>query len=333
MINKLWFIRGEGNNPYHNLALEAVLLNRLQPGECYLYLWQNKHTVVLGRNQNILAECHVQQLQQDGGHVSRRLSGGGAVYHDLGNLNFTMIMATKDFDIQRQDAVILQAMSLLGLQAEVTGRNDLTIAGRKFSGHAYYHNGGRSYHHGTIMVNVDTENMVKYLNVSPLKLQAKGVQSVRSRVGNLVDFKPGITVAQVEEALQRAFGMTYKRNVGKLMLSQADLALWQQEEQKMQSEAWLYGEEKILDFSRECRFNWGTIRLDYTLSQDKQSLAEMQLWSDGLEAEFLQQVPAALKGCAFDHDKMLARLSMADGAKPRIAEDIISMLMPQEAAC
>ena len=328
MIDKLFIIEGDGNNPHRNLALEAVLLKRLQPGECYLYLWQNKHTVVIGRNQNALAECHVQQLEQDGGFLARRLSGGGAVYHDLGNLNFTIIMNTDDFDIEKQTCVILKAVQLQGLKAEKNGRNDLTVEGKKFSGHAYYHHAGRSYHHGTVMMNVDMSQLPKYLNVSPLKLKAKGVQSVQSRVCNLTDLNPQISVAAMKESLREAFCEVYGLPVGELELTEADRAFWRSEEAKMSAQEWLYGEAKVLDFSKEMRFDWGTVRMDYTLSGDKQSVRELQLWTDGLDAEFLQEVPGLLQGCSMERDAILARLSMSDEANPRIADDIAAMLLP-----
>ena len=328
MIDKLFVIEGDSNNPHRNLALEAVLLKRLQPGECYLYLWQNKHTVVIGRNQNALAECHVQQLEQDGGFLARRLSGGGAVYHDLGNLNFTMIMNTEDFDADRQTGVILKAVQLQGLRAEKNGRNDLTVEGKKFSGHAYYHHDGRSYHHGTLMMNVDMSRLPKYLNVSPLKLRAKGVQSVQSRVCNLADLNPAITVEGMKKSLQEAFCDIYGLPVSPLELTEADRYFWRSEEAKMSAKEWLYGEAKVLDFSKEARFGWGTVRMDYSLSQDKQSVQELQLWTDGLDAEFLQEVPGLLRGCLMNRDSILARLSMSDEASPRIADDIAAMLLP-----
>ncbi|MBR0358166.1 MAG: lipoate--protein ligase [Selenomonadaceae bacterium] len=289
MIDKLFVIEGDSNNPHRNLALEAVLLKRLQPGECYLYLWQNKHTVVIGRNQNALAECHVQQLEQDGGFLARRLSGGGAVYHDLGNLNFTMIMNTGDFDVSRQTGVILQAVHLLGLKGEKNGRNDLTVEGKKFSGHAYYHHDGRSYHHGTLMMNVDMSRLPKYLNVSPLKLRAKGVQSVQSRVCNLADLNPQITVNAMKDSLRRAFSAVYGLPVGPLQLTEADRAFWQSEEAKMSEPEWLYGDVKVLDFSKEMRFGWGTVRMDYSLSQDKQSVQDCSFGRMGWMRNFCRR--------------------------------------------
>ena len=209
MLNTLYIATASGTNPYANLALEEALLNAVLPGECILYLWQNQNTVVIGRNQNSRRECRVEALERDGGFLARRLSGGGAVFHDLGNLNFTFLVHREDYSVPRQLDVILRAVQALGIQAEKSGRNDLTAGGRKFSGNAFYSSGGRCYHHGTILIDVDAEKMSHYLHVSAGKLQFKGVPSVRSRVVNLVELVPGITVETVRQALTAAFGEVY----------------------------------------------------------------------------------------------------------------------------
>ena len=206
MLHTLSVLTAEGTDPRRNLALEATLLHQVRPGEEILYLWQNQRTVVIGRNQHAANEGRIQALEADGGHLVRRLSGGGAVYHDLGNLNFTFLTCRRDYDVARQTEVILQAVRALGIPAEKNGRNDLTVDGQKFSGHAYYQTGDQCYHHGTLMVSVDLAPLEGYLNVSPLKLQAKGVASVRARVGNLADFCPGLTIPRLRQALVEAFG-------------------------------------------------------------------------------------------------------------------------------
>ena len=130
MLNTLYIATASGTNPYANLALEEALLNAVLPGECILYLWQNQNTVVIGRNQNSRRECRVEALERDGGFLARRLSGGGAVFHDLGNLNFTFLVHREDYSVPRQLDVILRAVQALGIQAEKSGRNDLTAGGR-----------------------------------------------------------------------------------------------------------------------------------------------------------------------------------------------------------
>ena len=211
MINRLIWLETDNTYPYRNLAMEEYMTNHVPDGTCILFLWQNRHTVVIGRNQNCWKECRVNFLEEEGGYLVRRLSGGGAVFHDLGNLNFTFIVRKPDYDVDRQLQVILEAVRRLGIQAEKTGRNDITVEGRKFSGNAFYQTGDCCYHHGTLLVHADKENMSRYLNVPREKLASKGVSSVKSRVANLDEFCPGLTVDRVKAALAEAFSQVYGR--------------------------------------------------------------------------------------------------------------------------
>ena len=148
-------------------------------------------------------------LEAEGGHLARRLSGGGAVFHDLGNLNFTFLVPAEDYDVARQLAVIAEACRSLGIGTETSGRNDLLADGRKFSGNAFYQSGTNHYHHGTLLVDVDTERMGRYLSPSQAKLAAKGVSSVRSRVVNLRELRRDLTIPMLREALTGAFSQVY----------------------------------------------------------------------------------------------------------------------------
>ena len=147
MVNKLTYIESEQYNPYKNLAVEEYLFFHCQKEECILYLWQNQHTVVIGRNQNAWAECLTEKLENEGGYLARRLSGGGAVYHDLGNLNFTFLVNKENYNVDRQLEVIQKAVAKFGVCTEKSGRNDILINGRKFSGNAFYKECSRCYHH------------------------------------------------------------------------------------------------------------------------------------------------------------------------------------------
>ena len=177
MISKLYVTESRSFSAPENLAAEALLTGRVAPGELILFLWQNEKTVVIGKNQNAWKECRLDALRRDGGTLVRRQSGGGAVFHDLGNLNVSFCVSRADEDIPRQTRVILAALRSLGVQASCSGRNDLEFEGRKFSGHAYYRQGAASCHHATLMLKVDRDALEKYLRVSPLKLSSRGVDA------------------------------------------------------------------------------------------------------------------------------------------------------------
>lgn len=325
MLHSLYVIRSRQTDPRHNLALEEYLLKTVEPGQCILYLWQNQRTVVIGRNQNAENECRIQALEADGGHLVRRLSGGGAVYHDLGNMNFTFLVRTEDYDKDKQTDVILRAVQALGIRAEKTGRNDLTIDGQKFSGHAYYKTGDQCYHHGTIMVEVDMAPLEKYLNVSPLKLQAKGVKSVRSRVANLRDYIPGLTISALEEALTTAFGQVYGLPVKRWEENDLDQAAIAEGQARFSQPDWIYGDSRPLEVSREARFDWGILRLDF--SRKDGVITQAALWSDGLEADFLSRVPALLQGCPLEETALRERLGRDPEAASALIESMLSLLL------
>ena len=157
-------------DPHRNLALETALMDAIQPGDMCLYLWQNQHTVVIGRNQNAWKECRCELLHEEGGTLARRPSGGGAVYHDLGNLNFTFAASPERYDLNKQLGMILDALAIAGIRAEFTGRNDITIDGRKFSGNAFKHSKNCSLQHGTLLVSADMERQRALPRMQPHRI-------------------------------------------------------------------------------------------------------------------------------------------------------------------
>ena len=201
MIRRTACLIARENDLLRNLAIEKHLMDTLPEETAILYLWQNQNTVVIGRNQNAWVECRTSLLEEEGGHLARRLSGGGAVFHDTGNLNFTFLLPQEDFDVRRQLEVICRACRAFGIPAEISGRNDLVAQGLKFSGNAFYKNGNRAYHHGTLLLNADMNRLGRYLSPPAAKLKAKGVDSVRSRVVNLCGLAPELTCDALKEAL------------------------------------------------------------------------------------------------------------------------------------
>ncbi len=202
---------GDSTSAWHNLAVEELLFDALGSRARVFYLWQNRHTVVIGRHQNAWKECRVKLLEEEGGCLARRSSGGGAVYHDLGNLNFSFILPREEYDVRRQLEVVRRAVAEFGIDTRFTGRNDLVIAGSgaKFSGNAFRFSGGAGLHHGTVMVRVAMDLLSRYLAPDEGKLRAKGIDSVRSRVCNLAEINPAIEIPALREALARAFVAEY----------------------------------------------------------------------------------------------------------------------------
>ena len=300
--SSLKVIRTDCTDPYVNLAAEEYLTMNAGEGVMTLYLWQNAHTVVIGKNQNPWRECDVEAIKRDGVYLARRISGGGAVYHDMGNLNFTFIAKDGLFDIERQTDVILLACRLLGINASKTGRNDLTVAGKKFSGHAYYSSGGYNYHHGTIMMDVVAEDLSKYLNVSEAKLKSKGVESVRSRVTNLRDhvdepLRSADTkdlIAAMQDAMVRAASREYGSEPVEEALPEIPKALLD----KYASEEWRLGTRIPFEKVIEHRFEWGGVEIQ--LAMKGEYIKECRIYSDSLETEVFDIVEELVKGRKYD---------------------------------
>lgn len=296
MINRLFCCSSTSVHPYRNLALEERLFNAVEPDSCILYLWQNQRTVVIGRNQNARAQCKVEDLTRDGGFLARRLSGGGAVFHDLGNLNFTFLVRDDNYDLRRQLSVICEAVSGFGIQAEISGRNDVLTEGRKFSGNAYYRHGDRRYHHGTLLVDADKADMARYLTPDKAKLQAKGVDSVRSRVVNLRELCPDITVDGLRSAMIAALEQVYGLPVS--TLPQPEDSKLAEGRARFASFDWLYGQERGYTLETETiRFPWGCAQLCLTVEGGR--IVDGLLYTDAMEAELADVVRRALMGCPF----------------------------------
>jgi len=323
MIETLRVYESEGFDPYRNLAIEQHLLETVEGGCCLLYLWRNERTVVIGKNQNAWAECRTTLLSDEGGHLARRLSGGGAVYHDLGNLNFTFLMREEDYDLMRQLSVIRRACLLCGIETEISGRNDLLALGRKFSGNAFYHHEGRAYHHGTLLIDVDSAAMSRYLSPSKAKMQAKGVESVRARVVNLRELNPAITVDLLKAAMKQAFSEVYGLPISAPPV--IDEARVKELTAHYASDAWLYGQKLPFTFRCESRFSWGGIELQ--LSVDRGKVTDAKVYTDDMDPETAPKLQSAILGCPFS----LAALSeRVETESVPHARDIIQMLTEQE---
>ncbi len=321
MINRIYVIKSESYFPYHNQAVEDCLFETVPSDVVILYLWQNIDTVFIGRNQNAFNECDIDLMQKENCFLARRLSGGGAVFHDLGNLNFTFISAKENYDLEKQNEVILKALRDLDLDVTRNGRNDMEIRGRKFSGHAYYKGKKNAFHHGTLMLEVDEEKMQRYLNVSLLKLNAKEVSSVRSRVINLRDMDDEITVRILKRSLIDSFAEVYGLEPKPLFEDYLDEEMVKAKQEFFSDPRWRYGEIRELSHVKERRFDWGTVRLEYDL--EGTVIKDLNLYTDSLNVDEIRDLPDKLKG------KDLADLEPGLSEE---ADDIISLLKENEDA-
>lgn len=198
------YICSENTCPYYNLALERSLFDFVDEDTVILYLWQNSHTIVIGKNQNAFAECKVDEFIGVGGTLARRPSGGGAVYHDLGNLNFSIICKESIAKEHTYQRIVKEALRFFGIVSEFNGRNDLTVDDKKFSGNAFYVKDDVLCQHGTILINSDFKELSKYLTPDISKLERNHVKSVESRVVNLSEISDKITVESMKEAMIKA---------------------------------------------------------------------------------------------------------------------------------
>ena len=330
MINKIKYIESKQYNPYPNLALEEYLLNHVEKGECILYLWQNEKTVVIGKNQNPWKECRLKELEEDEGRLVRRLSGGGAVFHDLGNLNFTFLLKEEDYDLEKQLSVIVKAVQEFGIPAKLSGRNDITANERKFSGNAFYSNGENAYHHGTILIDVNKQDLSKYLNVSRDKLVTKGVDSVKSRIVNLTDFNEEVTVPRMKDELKKAFSYIYGLPVVPIPEVEISSEDMEQASKKFASWEWNYGKKMKFTDTITKRFEWGDFTLELLIENG--IIADSMAYSDAMDIWYMKEIPKKLSGCIFSSKEMINRIEQIETSKAireKMAVDIMDLFLQE----
>ncbi len=289
------------HNPWFNQAFEEDLLNCLKQDEVVFYLWQNQKTVVIGRHQNAWKEADWAALQKDGGYLARRITGGGAVYHDLGNINFTFIAPADLYDVTKQLSVILHAVLQMGVPARFTGRNDLEAEGKKFSGNAFCHRKDGSMHHGTLLIDSDFCHLSAYLLPSPQKILSKGVDSVAARVINLKELNPMIDVPTCKDVLCRSFAQIYQDVIDNLQVVSVDTsddtfgdaAL----KQKFTSWEWRFGASPTFSITLQNRFDWGDFEL--CCNNDGGNICQCVIYSDALDADLITRLQNCLINVPF----------------------------------
>ena len=309
------YISGTGDAA-RNLAADGWLLDNVRRGDRILYFYVNTRAVIIGRHQNAWKECCLSAMARDGVQLVRRHTGGGAVYHDAGNLNFSFIMNERDYDLGRQMRVITNAVSALGLEPELSGRNDVLIDGKKFSGNAYGLAKGNRSHHGTLLVNADL-SVFGNLNVSAAKMRAKGVESVRSRVCNLADCCEGVSVDGLRQLVIRAFAEEYGEPE-ELVFDEAALREIDARTDLMRSWDWVFGRTPEFDYTVDERFSFGETQLHFKLKEGV--IRSCRVYSDSLNVALVPELERVLPGRRFVSEDIIDAIRGADEAAIGAAE-------------
>ncbi|HHT20645.1 MAG TPA: lipoate--protein ligase [Tissierellia bacterium] len=311
----------ESHDPRINLAAEEIMTREAKMGEVTFFLWQNQNTVVIGRNQNPYKECDLGAIERDDVTLIRRLSGGGAVFHDLGNLNFSFCAHDKDYSLEKNLKVIIGAIQKFGLPAEFSGRNDILLDGKKFSGNAFSRIRANNCHHGTIMVDVDMTKLSNYLNVPPLKMQAKGIQSVRSRVTNLIDYAPDMTIEQLIDKLIEAFQEVFGPSHEPIVIDEAFLQ-GHESADKYQTWQWNVGTSPAYEVHFEKKFDWGLTDWHIDINQGK--IARVKFFSDALVETDFRQLETDLIGTEYRKPAIRSVFSQVEPIQVR--DDLLAWL-------
>lgn len=320
-------------DPYFNLAAEEYVMDHFDR-DCFM-LWRNAPAIIVGRHQNTLAEINVDYVRENELPVVRRLSGGGAVFHDLGNLNFTFIAGggagnhRNEVDFRRFTQPILDALLGLGVDARFEGRNDLTIDGRKFSGNAEYVHRGRILHHGTLLFSARMADVAAALRPDPTKFDDKAVKSVRSRVTNISEHLPRpMTVLEFRDCLME-YVMAETPDAETYGFSAADRAAIEHlRESKYATWAWNYGHSPRYNFSKRARTTGGTI--EATLEVDAGIIRAAHFYGDYFNRRDPQDVAAALVGASHNVGELRRRLATLPVAETFVnvtADDLLSVLI------
>lgn len=304
----VYIYKSNSGDGWRNLAADRYFLENLGADDIMLYFYINDNAVIIGRNQNAWKECNVSRMDEEGVQLVRRHTGGGAVYHDRGNLNFSFIMGEKNYDLDRQMSVIVRTMKKLGFAAEASGRNDILIDGKKFSGNAFGVVKGMCGHHGTLLVSADLSKLANYLNVSEKKIRSKGIASVRSRVVNLSELDKTVTVEAVEQALRETFAEEYG-TAREYQIDEAAEKVIAELYEEQRSWEWRLGNTMKFDYQIDDRFSFGDMQILLTLQ--KGIVSEAEVYTDALDTGLSEKIENVLHGIRFDAQELANALDKA----------------------
>ncbi len=285
------------------------MMDNVRDDEYILFVWRNSKSVLIGRHQNAYSECNLNHMKNDNVKLIRRTSGGGAVYFDEGNVTFSFIAKDPHYDKEFNYKIITDALRSLGFITELSGRNDILLNGSKISGNAFFHKGITHLHHGTILYNVNTKDMEKYLNVSKKKLESKGVKSVRSRVTNLINYKPTLKYEDITNALYE----TLCHIAGEKLPIKTHEDITKENLDSLKyykkhiSEEWIFGRNPEFNIFFGNKFSWGEVEFRLLVINNK--IKDVVIFTDSLFPEYFDKINTALVGVNYNANSMLKALS------------------------
>jgi lipoate---protein ligase len=308
------FIDNKGiTDPRINLAIEEYALKNLDINETYLLFYINEPSIIIGKNQNSVEEINTEYVESNGIHVVRRLSGGGAVYHDLGNLNYSFI--TKDdgdsfHNFRKFTEPVIAALKQMGVNAELSGRNDILVEGRKISGNAQFSTKGRMFTHGTLLFNSEMEHIVSALRVKKDKIESKGIKSVRSRVANISEFlSEKMTIEEFRSALLKF--IFQGQEVTEYVLTEEDWEkIHQLSKERYQNWDWNYGKSPKFNLQHSHRFPVGQI--DVRLDVEKGVIENCKIYGDFFGVGDVSDIENKLKHVRYEKSELEAALKDVD---------------------
>lgn len=308
------YIVNTSNNPAYNIALEAYAFKELQSEDELFILWINEPAIIIGKHQNAVQEINKEYTDANGIHVVRRLSGGGAVYHDLNNLNYTIISNKSEegaFDFKTFSQPVIETLADLGVTAEFTGRNDLEIDGKKFCGNAQAYYKGRMMHHGCLLFDVDMTVLGNALKVSKDKIESKGVKSVRARVTNILNELPEkITVNEFADKILDKMKEHYP-DMTEYVLSEDELAKIQKSyEEQFSTWDWTYGKAPEYTVERSVRYPAG--KITSYIKTENSVIEGLKIYGDFFGIGDVSDIEQLLIGTRYEYTDILEKLQSID---------------------
>lgn len=324
------YIYNNSTNPYYNLALEEYILKEFTQ-ECFM-LWQNSPSIIVGKNQNTISEININYIKEHNIPVVRRLSGGGTVFHDLGNLNFTFIIDdTKNsfVDFKKFTLPIIEVLRKLSVNAELSGRNDLTIGGKKFSGNAQYKFKNRLLHHGTLLFTSNISDLTSALKVDPSKFEGKGIKSVKSRVTNISEhLKKPLAISEFKQMIMEHIKASHKEFDFYKLTPQDINTVNKLVQEKYSTWEWDFGSSPAYNFSNRKKFAGGSI--EAYLSVSNGIIRQIKLYGDFFGKYDISDIEQTISGTKHEESavrQVLSSFNMDNYFSNITIDDFMSVLL------